>query len=280
MLVIVDYGIGNLRSIEKAFQAVGADVKRSDRAEDIARADRVVLPGVGAFGACAAEIRRRRLEEPVMEAIASGKPFLGVCVGMQLLFEIGEEMGRHQGLGVLPGRVVRFSGAMSGNIVSCDVDANPGAATAGGFHSNTGPASSSLDTEEAHGVSQRAGATVAGDETPARPTLGDAGDPQQVAVATPPLAGALKVPHMGWNTISPQRSNPLLDGIEPNAFFYFVHSFHAAPENPADVLASTRYGVDFPAIVQRNLVYGVQFHPEKSQRNGLRILSNFANLPH
>jgi imidazole glycerol-phosphate synthase subunit HisH len=208
MLVIIDYGIGNLRSIEKAFQSVGSDVKRTDKAEDIAKAERVVLPGVGAFGACAAEIRRRGLVAPVMEAIASGKPFLGVCVGMQLLFEMGEEMGRHEGLGYLPGKVVRFSGEM----------------------------------------------------------------------AAEPAGASLKVPHMGWNTITAHRSDPLLEGIEPNAYFYFVHSFHAAPQNPDDVLASTHYGVDFPAIVQRNMVYGVQFHPEKSQRNGLRILNNFANL--
>src|SRR5690606_35409145 len=103
VLTLIDYGIGNMRSMEKALQAVGADVVRSDRAADVERASHVVLPGVGAFGACAAEIRRRGLEAPIRDAIASGKPFLGVCIGMQLLFDYGEEMGRHDGLGVLPG---------------------------------------------------------------------------------------------------------------------------------------------------------------------------------
>ena len=111
MIAIVDYGIGNLRSIEKAFEAVGADVVRSDRREDIRAADKVVLPGVGAFGACIDEIRRRKLEEPILGAIREGKPFLGVCVGMQLLFESSEEMGQHKGLGVLPGRVLHFTTA-------------------------------------------------------------------------------------------------------------------------------------------------------------------------
>ena len=214
MLVIIDYGIGNLRSIEKAFEAVGADVIRSDRREDIERADKVVLPGVGAFGACAAEIRRRGLVEPVLEAIESGKPFLGVCVGMQLLFEAGEEMGVHKGLGVLPGRVLRF------------------------------------------------------DLVPALQTTTVLEDWDRV----------LKIPHMGWNTIEPKHESVLLQGLPDEAYFYFVHSYVAVPEAAKDVLASTHYGLEFPAVVQRNNVYGVQFHPEKSQQNGLRILRNFAEL--
>lgn len=214
MLIIIDYGIGNLRSIEKAFQAVGAEVVRSDRAEDIERAEKVVLPGVGAFGACAAEIRRRGLEEPVLDAIASGKPFLGVCVGMQLLFDAGEEMGVHNGLGVLPGRVLRL------------------------------------------------------DLVP-EPIGGEASEVWDAA---------LKIPHMGWNTIEPQHESKLLTGLLAEAYFYFVHSYVAVPDDPADTLASTRYGIDFPAMVHRNNVYGVQFHPEKSQQNGLRVLRNFAEL--
>lgn len=228
MLTIIDYGIGNLRSIEKAFQAVGADVVRTDRPEDIARADHVVLPGVGAFGACAAEIRRRDLEGVIHDVVASGKPFLGVCVGMQLLFEVGEERGTYQGLGILPGRVVRFQG-------------------------------------------QHAPAPA---REPAALSIGDAGPATLDAAPSRPL----KVPHMGWNTITPRRTAPLLDGIEPGAFFYFVHSYHAQPDDTNDVLATTTYGRPFPAVVHRNNVYGVQFHPEKSQRNGLRILKNFAQL--
>ncbi|HMB91512.1 MAG TPA: imidazole glycerol phosphate synthase subunit HisH [Rhodothermales bacterium] len=215
MITIIDYGIGNLRSIEKAFERVGAEVVRTDNPDDLARADHLVLPGVGAFGACAAEIRRRELVAPIQEAVERGVPFLGVCVGMQLLFEVSEELGEHEGLGLLPGRVVRFAGAMEPATVS------------------TGPP----------------------DEPPTQP---------------------LKVPHMGWNTLSIQQELPLLAGLPAEAYVYFVHSYHAVPDEPNDILATTPYGLDFPAIVGRGNVFGVQFHPEKSQHNGLRILENFA----
>jgi glutamine amidotransferase len=224
MITIIDYGIGNLRSIEKAFERVGAKVLRTDRVEDVARADHLVLPGVGAFGACIAEVRRRGLEAPILEAVARGVPFLGVCIGMQLLFEIGEEMGRHEGLGILPGRVVRFQGAYASleAVTYADDGGDAG-----------------LDDDE-------------------RPRL--------------------KVPHMGWNTVTPTRPSPLFDDIPPGAFFYFVHSYHPAPERPDDVLATTTYGVSFPSVVAHDNVFGVQFHPEKSQHNGLKILDNFAGL--
>lgn len=218
MITIIDYGIGNLRSIEKAFQHVGAEVLRTDRADDLARADHLVLPGVGAFGACIDEVRRRNLEQPILDAVARGIPFLGVCVGMQMLFEVSEEMGLHRGLGILPGRVVRFAGVYAHETVASGADDEGGEA---------------------------------------RP---------------------LKVPHMGWNTLEPRYASPLLDGIEAGAFCYFVHSYHAVPDTPDDVLATTTYGLDFPAIVARNNVYGVQFHPEKSQHNGLRILKNFSQM--
>ena len=229
MITIVDYGIGNLRSIEKAFQSVDARVLRSDNAADIDRAEKVVLPGVGAFGACAAEIRRRGLEEPLLRAVEQDKPFLGVCVGMQLLFGIGEEMGRHEGLGILPGRVLRF-------------DAAPAPAVAGWATQRE----AQIQEDEAAGTRW----------------------PEH-----------LKIPHMGWNTIEKTRSSPLLRGLAPEAYFYFVHSFVALPGASKDVLATCEYGVRFPAVVHRNNVFGVQFHPEKSQQNGLRILRNFAELP-
>ncbi len=207
MLLVIDYGIGNIRSLEKAFQAVGAEPVRSSDPADIARAEKLVLPGVGAFGACADELRQRGLWEPVRAAAEAGTPLLGVCVGMQLLFEVSEEMGEHEGLGLLPGRVVRFDGAV--------------------------------------------GAPV-GD----RP---------------------LKVPHMGWNTVHATRPHPLFDGLADGAHFYFVHSYHAAPVRESDVLGVTEYGERFPAVVQRGNVAGVQFHPEKSQDAGLRLLRNFAD---
>jgi glutamine amidotransferase len=207
MTTIIDYGIGNLRSIEKAFQRVGVEVLRTDDPEALLEAERLVLPGVGAFGACIDEIRRRGLERPIHEAVEAGTPLLGVCVGLQLLFETGHEKGVHEGLGLLPGRVVHF-----------------------------------------HDASEH-------------------------------WPDDLVVPHMGWNTIEPTRLHPLLDGTGEAAYVYFVHSYHAVADDPDDVLATTSYGHDFPAVVQRENVFGVQFHPEKSQAAGLRVLENFATLP-
>lgn len=208
MVTIIDYGIGNLRSIEKAFQRVGADVLRTDEPNAVRDAERLVLPGVGAFGACIDEIRVRDLERPIMDAINAGTPFLGVCVGMQLLFESGHEKGVHEGLGVLSGRVVHFH-----------------------------------DAAERHSEDR-------------------------------------VIPHMGWNAIEPTRSHSLFDGLEEPTYVYFVHSYHAEADDSSDVLATCTYGHDFPAVVQQENVHGVQFHPEKSQAAGLRLLENFATLPH
>lgn len=249
MITIIDYGIGNLRSIEKAFEAVGADVIRTDREADVRRGDKVVLPGVGAFGACAAEIRRRGLEDPVRRAIDEGKPFLGVCVGMQLLFEVGEEMGRHEGLGVLSGRVLRLDAA---------AERAPALAPSGGED----------------GARPDRGLGAAAEAGSGRETMHGGASGGESGGWT----ADLKIPHMGWNTIEKQRENPLLEGLPAEAYFYFVHSFAAVPADFEDVLATCRYGLDFPAVVHRNNVYGVQFHPEKSQQNGLRILRNFAEL--
>lgn len=212
MTTIIDYGIGNLRSIEKALAHVGAEPERTDDPEKIAAAERLVLPGVGAFGACIGEIRKRGLEAPICEAAETGTPLLGVCVGMQLLFDTGEEHGTHAGLGLLEGRVTHFHEA----------------------------------------APRRNGAS--------------------------PGAKALKVPHMGWNTAEATHASPLLAGLDTAPYFYFVHSFHARPVHSGDVLATATYGHAFPAMVARNNVFGVQFHPEKSQQAGLRLLENFATL--
>ena len=214
MITIIDYGIGNLRSLARAFDAAGVEAERTDDPARISAAERLVLPGVGAFGACATEIRRRGLWDLVVERARAGVPLLGVCVGMQLLFEASEERPAedgqaHTGLGLLPGRVVRFADGLSDS-----------------------------DGER------------------------------------------LKVPHMGWNRIETVRSHPILGDRDAPAdaerWVYFVHSYHAAPADAADVLATARYGMDVPAVVGRANVVGVQFHPEKSGRDGLPMLRRFA----
>ena len=202
MLTIVDYEIGNVRSLAKAFEAAGVEALRTDDAETISAASRLVLPGVGAFGACAAALRERGLFDLVAERARAGVPLLGVCVGMQLLFEASEERGEHRGLGLLPGRVVRFAAAR-------DADGR-----------------------------------------------------------------AFKVPHMGWNRLDPQRDHPVVAGRADHV--YFVHSYHAAPTVPDDVLATVDYGAPIPAVVGRGSVVGVQFHPEKSHAAGLALLRRFA----
>lgn len=205
MIAIVDYGMGNLRSAQKGFEKAGHAAVITDDPSEIAGAAAVVLPGVGAFKDCFEGLRSRGLVEPVKEAAASGKPFLGICVGLQLLFESSEEGEGSEGLGIFPGRVVRF----------------PEAAATG-----------------------------------------------------------LKVPHVGWNQIRPVNggANPLLPGPLRNPYVYFVHSYYAQPESESLVLADCDYGVTFPAMVGRGNVFAVQFHPEKSQSDGIAILRAFGNL--
>jgi imidazole glycerol-phosphate synthase subunit HisH len=200
-IVIVDYGMGNLRSVQKALERVGQAAEVTGDAERIATAPGVVLPGVGAFGACMQNLSQLGLVEPVRAAIASGRPFLGICLGMQLLFEESEEFGPVRGLGVLPGRVVRF-----------------------------------------------------------------APDP------------ARKVPHMGWNALRVERRVPQLRGIESGDEVYFVHSYYPVPADPAVVATTTEYGPEFASSVARDNVFACQFHPEKSQRVGLRLLESFIGL--
>ncbi len=195
-LAIIDTGIGNLRSVQKAFEFVGAAPVITEDPALVAAAEAVVLPGVGAFGDTIDGLRARGLEPTVHAAIRRGVPFFGICVGMQLLFEESEEMGLHRGLGVLPGRLVRFS-------------------------------------------------------------------------------DRLTVPHMGWNQIEPRRPHPLLDGVPSGSFAYFDHSYCVVTGDESLVVAATDYGGPFPSIVARDNVCAIQFHPEKSQQVGLRILRNF-----
>jgi imidazole glycerol-phosphate synthase subunit HisH len=197
-LAIIDYGVGNLRSVEKAFAATGCAAIISSDESVLRKAERLVLPGVGAFGACMNAFSERGFDRLVRERCAAGTPILGVCVGMQMLFEESEEFGAQRGLGLLPGRVRRFS-------------------------------------------------------------------------------NDLVVPQVGWNQVRRRNSHPLFDGIGDNAFFYFVHSYFCEPARREIVLGETDYGVDYASIVAQDNLCGVQFHPEKSQAAGLRLLSNFAH---
>jgi glutamine amidotransferase len=201
MIAIIDYQMGNLRSVQKGFERVGHAAVVTSDPETIQQADKVVLPGVGAFEAAARELRKRGLEETVREAIASEKPFLGICLGLHLLFEISYEGGEHQGLGILPGKVVRFQ-----------------------------------------------------------------------------LPREYKVPHMGWNQTRVCRSAPLLQGVPNGTYFYFVHSYLAVPADRSCVALEADYPDPFCAMVWRDRLFATQFHPEKSQRQGLQILRNFAEL--
>jgi len=200
-LAIVDYGMGNLRSVQKAFERLGHAAEVTREPERIASAVGVVLPGVGAFGACMANLTALGLVEPVRQAITVGRPFLGICLGMQLLFEESEEFGPVAGLGVLRGRVVRF---------------------------------------------------------PADPVR--------------------KVPHMGWNQVRVVRRVPALADVDDGAFVYFVHSYYPVPADPAVVATTTEYGPEFASSVARDNLFACQFHPEKSQQVGLRLLDGFVRV--
>jgi len=206
MIVVIDYGMGNLHSVRKALEVVGATAKVSSRAKDILKADKIVFPGVGSFGEAMKELNRRKLVQPIKDAISGGKPFLGLCLGLQLLFEKSEESPHVKGLCVLKGEVKRFKGK------------------------------------------------------------------------------SLKVPHMGWNNIafSGQRiayRKKILAGVAGDSYMYFVHSYYVVPKNKKEILTTTDYGIKFASGVCRDNVYGLQFHPEKSQDIGLRILRNFVNIP-
>jgi glutamine amidotransferase len=201
MIAIIDYQMGNLRSVQKAFEHVGRAASVTSNPADVERAEKIVLPGVGAFEDAIAELRRRDLCQPIKEAIQAGKPFLGICLGLQLLFEVSYEGGRHEGLGVLPGEVVRFN-----------------------------------------------------------------------------LPHEYKVPHMGWNRAKIVRRAPIFSGIETGAHFYFVHSYYVAPKLPTLTAVEVDYGQPFCAAVWRDNLFATQFHPEKSQADGLRLLKNFADL--
>ena len=199
MIAIIDYGRGNLFSVEKAFVKLGADVVVTNDIEQIRNADKVVLPGVGAFGDCMHTLDELGLIPVVQEAANSGKPFLGICLGLQLLFEGSEESPGVAGLGIFKGKAKQI------------------------------------------------------------------------------IAPELKVPHMGWNSLIMKNKSPLLENLPMHPYVYFVHSFHAVPEDPAIITATTDYGSPLTAAVGKGNVQAMQFHPEKSSSIGLKILENFVN---
>jgi len=206
VIAVIDYGMGNLRSVQKALQRVGGDARLVRTPAELARAEKLVLPGVAAFGDAIDQLRAQGLDGPVAAAVRAGTPYLGLCLGLQMLFDVSYENGQHTGLGILPGKVVRFDFARFA------------------------------------------------------------------------LAGRLAVPHMGWNRIRWERPCPLLEGIPNGSHVYFAHSYHVVPAEARDVIATTEYGYPFASAVWRDNVFATQFHPEKSQAVGLRLLENFVRL--
>ncbi|MBN1288286.1 MAG: imidazole glycerol phosphate synthase subunit HisH [Actinobacteria bacterium] len=196
---IIDYGMGNLRSVEKGFGKAGFKAEISDRVEELMEFDALVLPGVGAFGNAMNRLRDMGMDKAILDYIDTGRNMLGICLGMQLFLTTSYEHGEQRGLGVIPGKVKR-------------------------------------------------------------------------------LPDNVKVPHMGWNSVSITREVPLWSGIEDNSMFYFVHSYYCDPDDDAWTTGTSFHGKEFACAVGRNNVWGFQFHPEKSSTLGLRILKNFAEM--
>lgn len=199
MITVIDYGSGNLRSVQKGLESIGSLVRISSSPQEIREADALILPGVGAFADCMQTLAKLKLIDPIKEAIYAGKPFLGICLGLQILFDESFEFGRTKGLGVIAGTVERF--------------------------------------------------------------------PEN-----------LKAPHMGWNTLDIKKPAPILEGLPPNPYFYFVHSYYVNPQDKSVIAATTNYGIDFVSMIWKDNIYAVQFHPEKSQELGLGVLRKFAQL--
>ncbi len=201
MIAILNYDMGNLRSVSKALESLGAQVKITRNPNEVAQADKLIVPGVGAFKDCMENLKTYGLVDPIRDFIQSGKPYLGICLGMQILMEESEEGGRHPGLGIYRGKVLRF-----------------------------------------------------------------------------PSGHNLKIPHMGWNSLKKQKKSQLLEGIPDESFVYFVHSYYLAPEKKKICAAMTDYGLPFASVIEDENIFAVQFHPEKSQQAGLKILKAFTEL--
>jgi len=203
VIAIIDYDMGNLRSVQKGFERVGHNCIITRNPEEISNASHVVLPGVGAFKNCMDNLRNYGLIEPILNAIKSGRPFLGICLGLQLLFSESEEFGKHKGLDVIKGKVVRFP-------------------------------------SESH--------------------------------------AHLKIPHMGWNDIKIKNRPAVLKDTPDGSYLYFVHSYYVVPEDANIIATTTFYGMDFASSIWKDNIFACQFHPEKSQKTGLKILKNFGDM--
>jgi glutamine amidotransferase len=206
MIAIIDYGMGNLRSVQKGFEKVGFDAVVTADPKVVLEAGKIVLPGVGAFRDCMRNLEQGGFVEPILKVIRDGRPFLGICVGMQLLMTDSVEFGLYQGLDVIPGHVLRFPDGMEEN------------------------------------------------------------------------GEKLKVPHMGWNQIAIKRRSPIFAGIDDGTNVYFVHSYYEKPDDESVVAATSDYGFEFCASIWKDNIVATQFHPEKSQEIGLKILKNFGEM--
>ncbi len=215
MIAIVDYGMGNIRSVEKGFIKVGADVIVTSEPKVISDAKGIVLPGVGAFKDCMKNLDDLRLLDTIIKELQKGKPYLGICLGLQILFTESEEFGICKGLNVFNGKVVKFK----------------------------------FDTQNTGHGSRVTG-------------------------------HGLKIPHMGWNTVKSVRKPPVFDLIKDNSYFYFVHSYYVVPDDKDIIAGVTEYGIEFTSMVWKDNVVATQFHPEKSQELGLRILKGFKKFVH
>lgn len=199
MIAIIDYGMGNLRSVEKAFLKVGVTAKVVSEAKALEDAMAIVLPGVGAFKDCMRNLEEKGLIESILKSIQKGKPYLGICLGLQVLFTESEEFGIYSGFDIFKGKVIRFQ----------------------------------ID---------------------------------------------LKVPHMGWNTVKLVKKPPIFEGIKDETYFYFVHSYYVVPQNENIIAGTTDYEITFTSMIWKNNIFATQFHPEKSQEMGLKLLKNFGDF--
>jgi glutamine amidotransferase len=252
MIAVIDYGMGNLRSVQKALERVGGDARLVRTPQELSGAQKIVFPGVAAFGDAMDQLRSQKLVEPIIAAVRAGTPYLGFCLGLQLLFEVGTEDGEHKGLGILGGKVVKFDFSERGIGVPpmCSTGVSPVVAVSS--------ASSFPRQQKEKQQQDRAGTAL--EHTGKMPVP------------------RLRIPHMGWNQIHWTRDCPMLRGFEQGAYAYFAHSYYPVPAAPSIIVTTTDYGYSFTSSVWKDNIFATQFHPEKSQAVGLKLLENFVKL--